>query len=44
MKRMNFESKRILGYTKYLVVLVDRDIRHKENEADSREFIPDVFK
>lgn len=43
MKRMNFESKRILGYTKYLVVLVDRDIRHKENEADSREFIPDVF-
>ena len=43
MKRMNFESKRILGYTKYLVVLVGREIRHKENEADSREFIPDVF-
>lgn len=43
MKRMDFESRRICGYTKYLVVMIDRDIRHRENEADSKEFTPDVF-
>ena len=44
MKRMGFESRRIAVYTKYLVVMIDPNIRHKENEADSKEFVPDIFK
>ena len=44
MKRMGFESRRIAGYAKYLVVMIDPNIRHKENEADSKEFVPDIFK
>lgn len=41
MKRMGFESKKIHGRPKYLVAKLDPDLRDRENEADSKEFIPE---
>lgn len=43
MTRMGFEKRKIHGYPKYRVKLIDLDIRDRENEADAKEFIPEIY-
>lgn len=42
MTRLKFQSKKIKGYTKYLVAMIDYDVRRQENKTDAKDFIPEA--